>query len=106
LEGADPLALLSLDLVEKLPMIIKLEFIFLDLLPRRFGNVRIYISSTSASGSVVRAECQNEGCGVRAFIHIERKVGKWSMVEETPQLDRTQNKCGECRDMFSTEDIS
>ena len=84
-QGVDPLALLDINIVEKSPGIQALKAKLGILLPSRFGNFRTYISPMRNLQSVIRADCQNDGCGVRAFIHIQRSKGKWDFVENVPK---------------------
>lgn len=83
-------------------MITTLKVIFTSQLPSRFGNVRTYISPFPLINSAIRADCQNGGCGVRAYVHIKRVGDEWIMVEDGPQFDRANNKCGDCSEMLKS----
>lgn len=97
--GADPSSLLAPDIVEKSRGIQQLKDQFKTMLPNRFGNIRTYISPVPFIKSVIRADCQNKGCGVRAFIHIQRNID-WEFADAQPKFDRLQNaKCSECIEM-------
>ncbi len=97
----DPSALLSPDVVEQSPAIKAVKRQFESMLPGSFGPARTYISPTAALASAVRSDCQNNGCGVRAFVHINRVEGRWQMIENGPQFDRTGSACGSCKDLTS-----
>ncbi len=102
IRGADPSSLLPPDMVESSPMITRLKTVFSGMIPSRFGNIRTYISPVSFAKSVIRADCQNTGCGTRAFVHIERKKdGNWVILEDKSVYDRTNHsKCNDCIEML------
>ena len=103
--SVEPLSLLSRDSVEKIPTIVVLKNEFSTHIPSRFGKPRTYISPMNGISSIIRADCTNSGCGVRAYIHIQRdSQGQWVVVEKEPQFDRTsRSACNDCRSLLSLD---
>lgn len=101
-KGIDPLSLLSPRDLMRVPVIVEMKNRFSTMLPSRFKGHRVYISPNTSLNSVMRADCSNKGCGVRAYIHLRRNGGLLEMVEDTPLFDRTSDTtCLECKTMLS-----
>jgi len=74
---------------------------FSSMLPSQF--VKPYFVSSPPVGnlvSVLRANCSNDGCSVRAVVHIIRDNGMLKISEREPTYDRFSNPCKDCKKLF------
>jgi hypothetical protein len=75
---------------------------FSSMLPSQFGRPYFVPSPNPDLLSVLRANCSNPGCSVRAVVHIERnKRGILRIKEEKPIFDRQGNPCSDCKKLFT-----
>jgi formamidopyrimidine-DNA glycosylase len=72
------------------------------MLPPQFGRPYFVPSPHPTLASVLRANCSNPGCSVRAVVHIERdESGRLKIRKEKPIFDRQKNPCDECKKLFT-----
>jgi hypothetical protein len=105
--GADPLALISPELLENSPNISNLKTQFSNMLPKNFDNIRTLISPIPTLPSVLRADCRNQSCGVRATIRITRNNGIWEILPESFEYSRARNNpCSDCKQHLETQGVA
>ncbi len=93
------LGLLDRSALENLPAIRRLLNKFQEMLPGHFGKP-YFIPAPAVSNfkSVLRANCSNLDCSVRAVVHLVRgDDGMLKIEEEKPNFDRTGKACDECK---------
>lgn len=98
-KSPEALTLLDPSVLENLPAIKKLLGQFKEMLPAHFGKPYA-VPSTFDSGLeiVLRANCGNRGCSVRAVVHLGRdQSGRLKIQEEKPLFDRLNNPCNQCQ---------
>lgn len=96
------LGLLDGSVLENSPAIKKLLNEFQKMLPGHFGKPYI-VPAPSGSNfkSVLRANCTNPDCSVRAFVHLIRgEDGVLKIEEEKPNFDRKRKACDDCKRLF------
>lgn len=88
-------------LTEETPVIQKLLKEFKSILPSWFSKLYFVPSGHPNFKSVLRANCGNKGCSVRAVVHLVRGDDHILRIEEeTPNFDRLSNPCNDCREFF------
>jgi hypothetical protein len=72
------------------------------MLPPQFGKPYFIPSPPVGNlASVLRANCSNDGCSVRAVVHIIRdNNGMLKISEREPTYDRLSNPCKDCKKLF------
>jgi len=94
-------ALLDPKVAENSAAIRKLLEEFSSMLPPQFGRPYFVSSSYPTLASVLRANCSNPGCSVRAVVHIGRnEKGILIIKEKKPIFDRQKNSCSDCKKLF------
>lgn len=96
------LGLLDRSALEKSPAIIKLLEEFKNMLPGHFSKPYIVVAPSGSNfKSVLRANCSNQDCSVRAVVHLIRgEDGVLKIEEEKPNFDRTRKACDQCKRLF------
>jgi len=93
--------LLDQKVAENSPVIKELLKEFSSMLPSQFGNPYFVPSPNPDLLSVLRANCSNPSCSVRAAVHIKRnKGGILRIKEEKPIFDRQKNPCSDFKKLF------
>jgi hypothetical protein len=91
--------LLDPKILEKSPAIKRLIAEFERMLPKRFGKP--YFIPAPPEGNfehVLRANCGNQNCSVRATVHLVRdSSGVLRIKEGQPNFDRLQKPCDDCK---------
>ncbi|GAB4219100.1 MAG: hypothetical protein Fur009_3550 [Candidatus Microgenomates bacterium] len=73
---------------------------FALMLPSHFGEAYFVPSPMESLPSVLRANCSNPKCSVRAIVHLERgENGVLRIKEERPLFDRFSNACELCKEL-------
>lgn len=101
--------LLPPDVLEKSPAVIRLKSQFQAALPNHFSRANLFVSPLQSAEHVLRANCTNEGCGIRATTHVKRDPEtSWDFTDKT--LDGTiqvnysrenNNPCEECQTLLA-----
>jgi len=75
---------------------------FSSMVPPQFGKPYFIPSPPVGNlASVLRANCSNDGCSVRAVVHIIRdNNGMLKISEREPTYDRLSNPCKDCKKLF------
>lgn len=77
------LSLLNNQDIEKNPSVIKLIADFQNALPKHFKTARFIVAPLNTTLShVIRADCANENCRVRACVHVSRNAQGSLEIEE------------------------
>jgi len=93
--------LLDPKVTKESPVIQELLSQFSSMLPSQFGKPYFVASPVTSLASVLRANCRNDGCSVRATVHVERdNDGILKIKEEEPIFDRQKNPCDKCKKLF------
>ncbi|MCX7955490.1 MAG: hypothetical protein N2593_00030 [Patescibacteria group bacterium] len=95
--------LMDPSVAENSPAIQELLRQFQSMLPSHFGKAYFVPAPPILSlQSVLRANCQNKNCSVRAVVHIERgNDSVLKIVEEKPNFSRLNNVCKKCKDFLN-----
>lgn len=96
------LGLLDRSVLENLPVIKKLLNEFQKMLPGHFSKPYILPAPAGFNfKSVLRANCSNQDCSVRAVVHLTKgKDGVLKIEEEKPNFDRAGKACDQCKKLF------
>jgi hypothetical protein len=92
--------LLNLKVAENSPAVRELLNQFTSMLPDQFGQPYFVPSPVGNLASVLRANCTNKDCSVRAVVHIERESGILKIKEKKPIFDRQKKSCDKCKELF------
>lgn len=102
------LNLVGLDQLEKSPAIKALMAKFADALPAHFGKPTFFPAPPNMNlGHVIRANCKNKECSVRACVHVVRDPQGMLTIEEKTldgkvdiAYSRTKHSCPDCQKLI------